>query len=453
MQTSQLDLRAFLAAIAGRGPGHYQVVSRQISPAWQMAALVTRLADRLRFPVLCFRDVEGTALPVVTNVCSSFERVAQTLDLSRQALEARLVGACDASIAPVVVDPAAAPVRHTVRQGRELDLGCLPQILYTEDQTAPYLTAAMIVGRDPDSGAHNLSFHRLILVAAHTAAIYMTPHGHLEQIWRKNRAANRATPVAAIIGSHPVWCYASLAAGALEQDDYGVLGAVLDARLELVPGIADDALLVPARAEIVLEGNIAIGEETEEGPFGEFLGYVAAPAKRPLVQFSSMSTRESPVYQDIVAGQVEHLALSSVSLQARLERKLRPANPGITAIWLPAPLTVFIAVDSERQPDFDAASVMGTLLSGERYVKQVIVFDANVELRKQSSVQHALACHVQADRDIVTLAGQRGNGIDPSERNGKTTKIGINAMAKGRSVANRLPQAVLDDLDLKRWLS
>ena len=344
-------------------------------------------------------------------------------------------------------------MREQVISGEALDLSLLPQIFYTEDQTAPYLTAAMIAARDPDSGAHNLSFHRLMIDGSRTAAIYMTPDGHLDQIWRKNSAKGRATEIAAVIGTHPVWCYASLSGGALEQDDYATLGSVLGAPLQVAAGLRDTSLLVPARAEIVLEGHISESRETAEGPFGEFLGFVAKLAPRPVVEFSSMSMRRAPVFQDIVAGQIEHLTLSSFSLRARLERRLLSGNPGITGIFLPAPMTLFISVDKSRQPDFDPAQIMRAVLTEEKFMKQIICFDHDVNPRKQASVQHAIACHVQADRDVVVLSDQKGNGIDPSEVNGKTTKIGINAMAKRTSVRNQLPQDVLDSIDLKDWLT
>ncbi|NOX69205.1 MAG: hypothetical protein GXP15_08460 [Gammaproteobacteria bacterium] len=448
---SELDLRAYLNYVNEKGKSAYLQVEKSISPRWETTAVVSGLANRMRSPVVYFSNVKNSTMPVVSNVCCSIERVANSVGRSGEELNRNFSDSMENLVLPEIIHRQSAPVREITVDAEDLSLGSFPQFYYTATQSHPYITAALIVARDPDSGAHNISFHRLMICSDNSVAIFMTPDGHLDQIWRKNVAQGRATPLSAVIGVHPLWSYASLVCGALDHDDYSVLGAVLGEAIQLTHGTIDEQLLVPARAEIVLEGQIEPSMSHDEGPFGEFLGYVASRESRPVIHFQSMSTRKSPIYQDVVAGGIEHLTMSSIALRARLHRNYFSANAAITDFLLPAALTLFLAIDETRQPDFDAGRLMKKLLDEERYLKQVVCFDSGVDLRKQSSVQSAMACHVQPDRDIRIIGDYTGNGIDPSEVDGKTAKMAIDARIKTEIVRNELPEEFLSRFDLSVW--
>src|SRR3989441_6745193 len=252
-----------------------------------------------------------------------------------------LAGAYDRPIPPrILADAAAAPVRHAVRRGAAVDLGWLPQMRYTEVETAPYLTAAAVVARDPDSGVLNISYHRLMIRDRNSTGIFMAPGGHLHRIHQKNAANGTDTAVAVFIGAPPLWSLGSLAAGGLELDEFGIIGALLGGPLEVVAGILDPRLVVPARAEIVLEGSIRHDRRADEGPFGEYAGYAMPRATQPVFEVALLSHRDRPVFQDIVAGRVEHLTMTGVALRAHLERALRRADSAGGGLEPPAPLTL-----------------------------------------------------------------------------------------------------------------
>jgi 4-hydroxy-3-polyprenylbenzoate decarboxylase len=367
-------------------------------------------------------------------------------------LNQRFVSALRDGVSPRVVAQDDAPVQEHVRDCPDFTLNELPALMYSEHQAAPYITSAIIVARDPDSGAHNLSFHRLMMAGDSVAAIYMTPGGDLDCIWRKNASRGAGTRIAAVIGTHPLWCYGSLVSGPLASDDYAVLGGVLGAPIELVATVGDSDLLVPAHAEMVLEGEITSGDVLDEGPFGEFLGFDALAGERPAVRFSRMTCRTEPIYQDIVAGQTEHVQMSSVSLRARLHRDYFNDNPAVVDVWLPAAMTIFLAVDESKQPAFDANAMMRRLLEQEPYLKHAYCFDAGIDLRKLASVQSAIASFVQADSDIMILPSCDGNGVDPSERNGTTTKMAVDARATSAVNKTALPADFLDQFDIDDWI-
>jgi len=95
--------------------------------------------------------------------------------------------------------------------------------------------------------------------------------------------------------------------------------------------------------------------------------------------------------------------------------------------------------------------MLQTVLVEQRFVKHVVAFDSEVRLDNARDTQRAMALHVQADRDVIVEPEHLGNGLDPSERDGKTTKWAIDCTSstesEGKAKINRLPQHVLDTLD------
>jgi 2,5-furandicarboxylate decarboxylase 1 len=449
---SDLDLRKFLDYVRGKGATHFLEIDKPVPPRWITTAIVSGLAKKLRSPVIQFNKVAGSPFPMVTNVCASIDRVARSVDIDADTLSRRFVEANALAVSPVLLPRDDAPVYELSNPISERGLSQFPAMFYSENQQSPYITSAILVARDPDSDAHNLSFNRLMISGNDRAAIYMTPAGHLHQIWSKYSSAGQPTPIAAVIGTHPLWCYACLIAGRLEEDDYPIVGALLGAPIALTPTGIDERLHVPAYSEIVLEGFIEPAQTENEGPFGEFLGFDAETAPQPLVRFTRFNSRRAPIYQDIVAGQVEHLTMSSVSLRARLQRDYFEGLTAVTDFFLPAPMTIFISVDSAEADGFDADALMERLLIHEAYLKQVYCFDNDVDLRKQASVQTAIACFVQPERDIRIYPDCSGNGVDPSEIDGRTSKIAVDARSKKNVVRSKLPGSLLEGFDLNEWI-
>ncbi|MGI9511048.1 MAG: UbiD family decarboxylase [Geminicoccaceae bacterium] len=446
------DLRSFLASVRTRLPREFLTVEQPVSPDYEIAAIVAKLEQRLRTPVLHFKHVDGSDLEVVTNVAASLPRIAKAADSTQKDLEQRLIDAYDRPLAPVICRSEAAPVRDVVERGEAVDLGKLPQCRYTTSETRPYITAATVVARDPESGIHNLSYHRLMLLDRRRTGIFMTPGGHLDRIFRKHAERGEATPIAAFIGSHPLWALGSLAHGSMDVDEYAVIGGLMGEAVEVVAGLDDERLLVPARAEIVLEGRILPDETADEGPFGEFSGYATVKEPAPVVAFDVMSRRDGAIYQDIVAGRTEHLTLSGAAIRAYLHRKLKQDFDVIGDLYLPAPFTLYLQLDKAAFPHLEVKGMLQAILRDLPFVKYAFAFDPDIDLKNARQTAWAIATRAQPDRDGVLLEGRPGIKLDPSEENGKTAKWAIDATAKPGLAAyppiNQIPKAVMDRVDV-----
>lgn len=413
-----------------------------------------KLSQNLRNPVLQFDSVTGTDWSVVTNVCASLSRIARSIGISTRDLEERLEAMYHSPISPHSVDNSEAPVRDVVLSGEEVDLSLLPDTRHSAVEQSPYVTGAAVVAWDHQQENLNVSYHRMMVVDSKTLAIYMVEGGHLDRIVRENATRLESTPVAAFVGAHPIWSLGVLAGGGREVDELSMIGSLLDAPLQVTPSLVDERILVPARAELCLEGMINAEELVDEGPYGEFAGYAMAVSKRPRFDVQYMSHRKKPLYQEIIAGHLEHLTMTGATILADLNRKLTAEFDGVLEVHIPAAMTLFVRVDTAVMAQADVQRLIEHVLEKETYVKQVSCFDRDIDLKKLQSTQWALATRVQADRDFTLVSGVAGTGMDPSEINGTTTKLGINATAKPSLEAfaekNSIPQDVLDTTDLKK---
>lgn len=450
------SLRGFLELVRTRRKADYVEVTRPVSPRYETAAILTKLEAKRRSPVLVFRSVTGSRLPVVTNVGGSMGRLALALGCSLSEIGSRFEQAAAQRVAPVEVD--AAPVHEVVLRGDDVDLLQLipPMVYHADDSDRPYLTAAMVVARDPETGTQNLSYHRMMIVDRSRTGIYMERGRHLHGIYDKYRARGEAMPIAVVNGLHPAITLGSLYAGKADVDEYEIVGGLLGRPLPVTRTVTGSGLLVPAAAELVLEGEVSVTESTDEGPFGEFTGFGTGATRTPVFEVQAITHRREPLFQDIVSGGMEHLLLSMPALEHRTLRDARAVCAGVRRVALPAPLTAIVSL--AKSDDEEPRRVLEALLRSDIYAKHVIVVDEDVDPSDLREVMAAMALQTQADTKVVILPDQQGTPLDPScpREDGRSAKMGIDAtrpLAPARPVTrNRIPAEVLDAVDLAEIL-
>ena len=447
------DLRGFLAQVRQRRPSDLLVVERQVSPTFETTAILTKLEERRRSPILLFADVAGTTLPVVTNVCGSMGRLATALGCRLPDVSKHYDECSRTPIEPRVV--ADGPVHGRVEVGAAVDLGCLPAMVYHQDDAGqPYITAGIGVARDPEDGHVNLSFHRLMIHDRSSTGIFMEPGKDLDRIYQKYWRRGAAMPIAFFLGSHPVWALGALYSG--PQEEYSVIGGLLGQPLEVVRCVTQPDLCVPARAEITLEGSVAPEGQRQEGPFGEWPGYSTGAAPRPVFRVEAMTRREGAMFQDVVSGHMEHLILELPAIESRILRNARAVVPGVSALSLPAPFTLVVAV--AKTSDTEPRLIMDALLSSDIQAKHVIVVDEDVDARDLRAVSRAIGLNVQPTMDVHIYPDEQGTALDPScvSDGARTSKMGIDAtrrLARRSSpTPNRVPQDILDSVDVDALL-
>lgn len=449
------DLRGFLERMRSERKSDLLEIEQEVSPRYETAAILTKLEDKQRTPLLHFHKVKGTSLPLVTNVAGSMGRLALSLGVGLRDLGTRYAEAVSARVKPALSDHG--PIDENTLLGADIDLGKLPALVYHQDDAAqPYITAGIAVAKDPDTGLENLSYHRLMIAGPAKTGIFIERGKHLDRIYQKYCSAGRPMPLAVFIGAPPSWSLGALYSGSPDIEEYDVIGGLLRAPLPVVHTKTQVGLRVPAQAELVLEGYVPPDERMIEGPFGEFTGYGTGQVETPVFHLTALRFRDQPIFQDIVSGRLEHLILSMPAIEHRTKEEARRASENVTGVALVAPFTAVIAL--KKADDREPSRIIESILSGDIYSKHVIVVDDGVDPGDLRQVMAAVALHVQADRHLSIYPGRQGTPLDPScpSADGKVAKMGIDAttpLVDPRPVTrNRIPADVLDRVDLAELL-
>ena len=448
------DLRGFLAEYERANPKEFCRIKKEVDPKYEVAAILTKLEETRKLPILFYEKVKGSDLPVVTNLYSTKKKIASSLGIDPQKFRDKYLEAVENQIPPEIVSDG--PVMEETIGEHDVDLKTLPMMTYHEGDAAPYITAGMVLAEDPETGKYNASFNRLMYKSRNRAGIFMTVGKHLHEIYSRMEERGKPLPISVSLGNHPAWALGALYIGAYGDSELGIIGGLLGGPAEVLQGNLTGTLF-PAAAEIVLEGVVEPHLREEEGPFCEFSGYATGKGLRPVVTVKSMHLRKKAIYQDICGGQHrEHLVMATIPMEANLYKSVKGAVPTLIDVHVPAPFSLIISIKKRFQGQ--AQSAMIAALSAEMYLKQVIVVDEDIDITNLQEVIWAVATRVQADRDIVIIPGVRGSSLDPSSgAEGVMTKMGIDATAKpflsSFPKRNKVPKEVMEGLKLEAYVN
>ena len=420
------DLQSFIRQIEEIYPEDMAYVDAPIDPLFEPSALVAKLDRLKKRPVVVFKDVKGTSYPVVTNVTASRKRLALALGVAPEKMIERYIEAICHPLPPVTVETG--PVFDEVILGKDVNILKLPQITHHEGDAGPYITGAIVLCKDPDSGKYNASFNRLMIKDETHTAIHLTTNKHLWHSYLKKERQGKPLEIAILIGVHPALALGSLYTGGMDDDELGVMGALAGEPLQMAQGKTID-LQVPVNTEILLEAEILPNLREDEGPFGEFTGYSIGQRKREVVKIKAICQRKAPLFYDISVGQFDHLLLSTVPMEASLYTHVKAAVPTVQAIRIPAPFTAFISLRNVL-PGIVNTAILAAF-NADMYIKQVIVVDEDINVFDTNRVVWAMGTRCQPFRDVIMLPNLRGSDLDPSSGpDGFTSKMGIDATAK-----------------------
>jgi 2,5-furandicarboxylate decarboxylase 1 len=286
------------------------------------------------------------------------------------------------------------------------------------------------VMKDPDEGFYNIAFQRNMVKGPRKLGLHMSPR-HNWQIHRKNEEKNRPTPVAIVISHHPAFYLGSLNVSPFGVDDYAKVGAIMGASLRLTPSetLGED-FMVPADAEMVIEGHVLPNVKEVEGPFGEFTGYYGPQRLRNVIEITAITHRRDAIFQHIFTGHRDTWVLGGIPKEGSLFNLIRGVVPTVKAVHFPMSgscrFNCYISIDKKVDGETKQAALAA--LGGCDFVKHVIVVDADIDIYNEEEVMWAVATRVQADQDVDVIKNVKGNTLDPSQTdNIMTAKMIIDA--------------------------
>lgn len=413
------DLRRWLAHLADSG--RLAVIREGTPLEHTLAAIAKRLDGR---QAAYFPRPGGHAVPVISGFMARRSWIAEAMGVPESELLQHFRDAAEAPLRSQEVATGEAPCQQVVH--RDCDVrAVLPVPTHSEHDNGPYITAGLVIARNPKTGVQNVSINRIQVHAPDRMAILMLPR-HLWAFYKEAEARNEPLEVAVVIGVDPLTLLASQAIAPIDCDELEIAGALHGAPLKVVKCLTN-GVHVPAGSEIVIEGRMFPGVKEAEGPFGEFPKYYSAREHREVIQVDAITHRRNPIYHTIVPAEMEHLLLGSIPREATLLAHLQRSFPNVLDVHLAIGgvgryhLYVKIRKTHEGQPK----NVICAAFGAHYDIKQVIVVDDDVQVHDPLQVEWAVATRFQADRDLVVIPGAQGSVLDPSTTVGQDFGDGV----------------------------
>jgi len=419
--------RSALARMIERG--RLQAYTKPVDLELEVAGIMKRLDGG---PALLFADVRGHDIPVLGNFLACQENCEAAFGVDFGAIRT-FVGRGLANPQPPQAVASAPAQTHVLTSG--LDIGrLLPVLKHTAADSGRFITAGVVVARDPETGVYNASYHRLQLVGPARTAIQLDFGRHLRLAYERAKARGEALPVAVCIGTDVALQYAAATMGSQlpeTTDELAVAGGIAGRPLPVVDAITQP-LVVPAESEIIIEGRIRTDETVPEGPFGEFVGYLSTPGQAPVLEITAITHRERPIYHAISGYGRETVMLRKYVLEASLLNVLKSAVPIVVDAEMTAGgLHRFHAVIQVRKASPHHNGLQrNAILAAFGALKDLdlaIVVDDDIDIRNPADVEYALATRMEASRDLIVIPSARGHEYVRIGANGIRTKLGIDA--------------------------
>ncbi len=250
---------------------------------WQFRGGISE-SDRKAFLFTNVRDGKGRKyeLPVVVGALAGSQDIyAIGMGCSVAEIGDKWTKAVSNPVPPRIVNTAAC--QEVVLEGKDLQgegkgLDTIPIPVSTPGfDSAPTLTATNCITKDPTTGVQNMGTYRAALKSSDRLVVRMATRqggagGYLH--WKEYKKLGKPMQIAIVLGCPPSVAFMGPQKMPIGMDEVEVAGGLVGAPINLVPAKTVD-LLVPAEAEIVIEGVIDTNLVEPEGPFGESHGHVA----------------------------------------------------------------------------------------------------------------------------------------------------------------------------------
>lgn len=378
----------------------------------ELAAIAKRLDGR---QAAYFPQPGGHAIPVVSGFMSRRSWIAEAMGVPEAQLLQRFRAAADRPLPwrEVADAPAQQQVHRFEGSGADIRR-LLPIPVHSEHDHGAYITAGLVIARNPKTGVQNVSINRIQVHGPDRLGILILPR-HLHSFFTAAEASGEALDIAIAIGVDPLTALASQAIAPIDCDELEIAGALHGAPLPVAKCLTNE-VRVPAEAEIVIEGRLLPQVRELEGPFGEFPKYYSAREAREVIQITAVTHRTNPVFHTIVPAEMEHLLLGAIPREATLLAHLQRSFPNVTDVHLSigGVARYHLHVQMKKTREGQAKNVILGAFAGHYDVKQVVVVDEDVDVHDPLEVEWAVATRFQADRDLVVIGGTQGSALDPS---------------------------------------
>lgn len=398
-------MRDFVSQL--REAGELAIVDRVVSPKFELAA-VTRRVQQASEQAVMFEKVGDTGIRAVSNLYGSHARLCRLIGAPDGDFCRRWSEIMEAPLSfPSATQRASSPPPRTASC-----LSRLPAITYHAEDGGPYITSAVFLAKEPDTGVPNLSFHRSMMVGDDELRIRLGTRHDLTRYQAKAEQRNQPLEAALLIGTAPEVFLAACASPPYEVSELEFAAKIAGRPLSMVPCHTID-LEFPEDTEIVVEGRILPNVRRTEGPFGEFMGYYVPAGENHVFEVLAVHTRTEPLFHALICGSPEDLRPLEAVTAARIYRHVSALVPGIIDVSCRPNVMMTIIRMRQQYEGHARHALLAAVGSHLDYNKVCIAVDEDVDIHDLDEVMWAFMTRGRADTRTTIVPDVPGFYRDP----------------------------------------
>jgi 4-hydroxybenzoate decarboxylase len=440
-----MDLRTFIQQLEDQK--ELIRVKREVDPRFEAAAVISKVCKDLDKATLLER-IKGNPMPIAGQVLGSYKRLASYFGFDKARIISEL-GKRWGQKKFQVTDGRQMPRKTIASVDLTKDL---PIVTHSEKDGGPYITAGVVLAKDPHSDVYNLSYHRMQLIGPRELRVRIGSGHHLETYFNRAEKEGKNLEIAILIGASPAVMVAGAASLPLDSDELELAGALLNEPLAMTQAESVN-LLVPCDTEIIIEGELLANQRRTEGPFGDWMENYIPVAENHVFQAKAVTYRENPIYYTMLASSPEDIVLIGFSAALSILKDVEKVVPSVidVACW-PFPFHVIIKIDKQFEGQGKQAA-LAAIGSSMHWVKFVTVVDADVDIYSSRDIAWAMGSRCCPDKDVFTIPNVPSFYRDPHRMH--WGRVAIDATAplkrKGEYERKRIPGEA--EMDLKKYLT
>jgi 2,5-furandicarboxylate decarboxylase 1 len=394
-------------------------IEEEISTKYQVSKILKN-NDRT---VVIFNNIKESDMRIISGICNTREKIAQSIFATVPEITSRII---EATENPIPIDRIES-VNKNFDSSVNADLSKLPIPKYYKNDGGAYITAGVIIAKDPETGVRNASIHRMLVNGIDKLGVRIVPR-NLYTYYKKAEKLDKPLEIAIAIGMNPATLLASCTSIPITADELEVANTFHNGEMKLIKCEKVD-LEVPD-CEILLEGQILPHERDSEGPFVDLTDTYDVVRQEPVIKLEKMHYKNHPFYHAIMPAGNEHKLLQGLPQEPRIYKAVQNTVPTVKNVvlteggccWLHA------AISIQKQTPGDGKNVIMAALAAHPSLKHCVVVDEDINIFENNDIEYAIATRVKGDEDVLIIPGARGSSLDPrATPDGTTTKVGIDA--------------------------
>jgi 4-hydroxy-3-polyprenylbenzoate decarboxylase len=335
-------------------------------------------------------------------------------------------------IEPIEISKEDAPVKTIKKTGDEIDVTEFPFLRGNPGDGGPYINTGSVITKDPEMGV-NLGTYRCQVKGPRKIMInFEAGQTGVKMVDAAKERGETSIPVALVIGQDPMtWMISSSRIPSRLRnrdpiDELAVAGGLRGKAIDVVRSESGE-FLVPAHAEIVIEGTVDIYNLEPEGPYHEMFGYMGIPKdKNYVLTVDTLTHRADPWIMNSFTGVIAEYITAPQT--AAVIYSLQKSHAEVLDYHSPHDSQGLVYISIKKTAPGQALEIAKPVAMFNPLARVVIVVDDDIDIMDSAAVRFAVGSRWQPSIAMEVFENRRAFALDPAAPDRKTTsKIIIDA--------------------------